>query len=121
MAVSTALSSQHWLEKDLLAQPGLNKKVKRLDKSTANNIAWLYWENRSFYITDMETKLVAVLDSCLSNKVQSLLRQANQQQTVRSSQTIKKPLVRVKLKSYTYSSMVNFQSKVNSLSLSLYI
>jgi hypothetical protein len=103
-----------WLERDLASQATLNKKIAVSNKSAAYGAdCWLFHDNNAYYITDMHTKLLAIINQRHIHKVRFLT--SNNAQAAKSSATAdKKPtqtapkLARINLKMYSYSSMSNF-------------
>jgi hypothetical protein len=124
-----------WIQKELLKQSGLNKLNRNSDPNAY--ICWLFQENTNYYVTDLDTKIFARFDQRLMIKIKNKQNQINQNTAMNStphnnnnnkqtqitnsnsiantnagsktSQTLK--IMKIYLKLYSYSSMMNFQSK----------
>jgi len=95
---------KHWLEEDLINQTSLNKIKKNND--TSLYVCWLYYENGQYYVTDLGVKLIAKINQKKLYKIRTLLNSKSTVANATSATGIK--FVRVFLKQYLYSSMVNF-------------
>jgi hypothetical protein len=131
-----------WIEKELANQPTLNKKLfvnnnssSKTHVSTCNGVGecWLYQENGSYYVTDMHTKLLAIVNQHQIKKLQQqkpsqpLTKsctniptacmaekktiQLHSPKTLASGNYNHKHPVRISLRAYSYSSMMSNSMK----------
>ena len=102
---------KHWLEEDLINQTSLNKIKK--NNNTSLYVCWLYSENGQYYVTDLNVKLIAKINQKKLYKLKNFVNSKNISINTTSKTGIK--FVKVFLKQYLYSSMVNFGSDRVSL------
>jgi hypothetical protein len=115
-----------WLERDLSSQATLNKKIAISKTATGSNSSsgggdcWLFHENNAYYITDLQTKLLAIINQRHIHKVRFLTTGTAQKRLNNNPVAGKKPatsfskLARINLKIYSYSSMSSFLNQTPS-------
>ena len=100
------MNNKLWLEDDLNNQTSLNKTKKNTDPSSY--VCWLYFENGQYFVTDGGVKLIATVNQRKMYKLRALLNTKGS--ATNSANANGSKFIRVYLKQYLYSSMVNFGS-----------